>query len=131
MMSKLAPVASMLLRGPHRARRLALLLAGLAAAAPAAAADSFPCGSKVVTAGMADAEVRAACGDPTEVRRDSILRRPTIWRQGRPVVVGDERVPVPVERWLYNFGPNQLMLRLRFDDGVLVEVETLGYGYNP
>ena len=79
---------------------------------------------------MADAEVRAACGDPTEVKRDSILRRPVIARQGQPVWVGEERVAVPVERWLYNFGPNRLMLRLRFEDGTLVEVRTLGYGYN-
>lgn len=72
--------------------------------------------------------VRAACGEPDEVRRDTILRRPTIWRQGRPIVVGSEPVPVPVERWRYDFGPSRLMLRLRFDDGVLTGVETLGYG---
>ena len=121
----------MLPYGPCRCHRLALLLAGLAAAAAAPAADSFACGSRVVTTGMQDTEVRAACGDPAEVSHDTILRRPTIWRQGWPIVVGDQPVPVPVERWLYNFGPNRLMLRLRFDDGVLVEVTTLGYGSNP
>jgi len=108
-----------------------LLLAGLAAAAAAPAADSFACGSRIVTTGMLDSEVRAACGEPAEIGRDTILRRPTIWRQGRPIVVGDRPEPVPVERWRYDFGPNRLMLRLRFDDGVLVEVATLGYGSNP
>jgi len=122
----------MLLRCPARAGRPTLLaaLAALVVAAPATAADSFSCDSTIITSGMPDTEVRAACGDPTEVKRDSILRRPTIWRQGRPVVVGEERVAVPVERWLYNFGPSRLMLRLRFEDGLLVEVQTLGYGYN-
>jgi hypothetical protein len=117
----------MLLRGRRRAGRLALLLAGLAAAA-AAAADSFSCGSRVIATGMQDTDVRAACGDPTEARHDGILRRPTIWSQGRPIVVGGQPVPVPVERWLYDFGPSRLMRRLRFDDGVLVEITTLGYG---
>ena len=121
----------MLLCGPRRSVRLALLLAGLAAAAAAAAADSFACGSRIVTTGMQDTDVRAACGDPAEIGHDTILRRPTIWRQGRPIVVGDRPEPVPVERWLYDFGPNRLMLRLRFDDGVLVEITTLGYGSNP
>jgi hypothetical protein len=128
-MSKLATDASMLLRCPAGAGP-ALLVAALVVAAPATAADSFSCGSKIITSGMPDAEVRAACGDPAEVKRDSILRRPTIWRQGQPVAVGEERVALPVERWLYNFGPNRLMLRLRFEDGVLVEVQTLGYGYS-
>jgi hypothetical protein len=120
----------MFLHGPRRTCRLALVAAALALAGPAAAADSFSCGSTVVTSGMQDAEVRAACGEPAEVRRESILRRPTIWRQGRPYPLSEEQVPVPIERWLYNFGPNRLMLRLRFEDGVLTEVTTLGYGYN-
>jgi uncharacterized protein YvpB len=38
-------------------------------------------------------------------------------------------VEVRVEIWTYNFGPHKLMRRLRFDDGELVEIETLGYGY--
>lgn len=98
--------------------------------AAALAGDSFACGNRIVTTGMTDTEVRAACGEPEDIRRDSILRRPTIWRQGRPIVVGAEPVPVPVETWLYNFGPNRLMRRLRFTDGVLEEVRTLGYGEN-
>ena len=120
----------MLLHALRRTCRPALLASALACAAPALAGDSFSCGSKVITGGMQDTEVRAACGEPVEIRRDSILRRPTIWRQGRPYVLSEERVQVPVERWLYNFGPSKLMLRLRFDDGVLAEVTTLGYGYS-
>jgi hypothetical protein len=36
---------------------------------------------------------------------------------------------VPVESWIYNLGPNKLMRRLRLEGGVVVEIETLGYGY--
>jgi Protein of unknown function (DUF2845) len=96
----------------------------------AAAGGGLFCGTRVITTGMQAAEVGAACGEPAEVTHDAILRRQTIWRQGRPWTSHDP-VEVPVERWLYNFGPNRLMCRLRFDDGVLVEITTLGYGYNP
>jgi hypothetical protein len=105
-----------------------LLLA--AAAAPAARADGFSCGTRIVTEGMDDYEVRAACGDPAEIRRTTILRRPVIWRYGRPWYASDEQLPVPVETWIYDFGPMRLMRKLRFEDGVLASVETLGYGTN-
>jgi len=39
-------------------------------------------------------------------------------------------VEVPVEYWTYNFGPNKLMRRIRFVDGLVEEIETLDYGYN-
>jgi hypothetical protein len=31
--------------------------------------------------------------------------------------------------WLYNLGPHQVMRRVRFQDGRVVAIETLGYGY--
>ncbi|WP_348946394.1 DUF2845 domain-containing protein [Chitinibacter sp. FCG-7] len=34
-----------------------------------------------------------------------------------------------VSEWLYNFGPDRLMLQLRFLDGQLQDVKTLGYGH--
>ncbi len=100
-----------------------------ALAPPARGGDSFYCGSRVVTTGLSDAEVRAACGEPDELSRERILRRPTVWRQGRPIVVGSEEVEVPVERWRYDFGPNRLKVALRVEDGVLAEIRSLGYGH--
>ena len=77
-------------------------------------------------------EVAAKCGEPTEVRhaRAACSAGPMIWNYGRPYYVGDDFIEVPVESWIYNLGPNKLMRRLRFEDGVVVEIETLGYGYN-
>jgi hypothetical protein len=37
--------------------------------------------------------------------------------------------PVRAEDWTYNFGPNRLMQRLRFINGQLHEIDTMGYGY--
>ena len=105
---------------------LAVVLS-LAAASPAYA---FRCGSHVITEGDSRSEVAAYCGEPTEVQNSTaILRRPVTWINGRPYTLGEGLVEIPVEVWLYNLGPNKLMRRIRFEDGRVVEIETLGYGY--
>ena len=45
-------------------------------------------------------------------------------------ITGESYIEVPVENWIYNLGPNKLMRRLRFEGGVVAEIETLGYGYH-
>ncbi|MCU0976258.1 MAG: DUF2845 domain-containing protein [Steroidobacteraceae bacterium] len=110
-----------------------LLITGLALLALAAApaqAEAFRCGTRIVTDGDSAAKVVALCGEPTEIRRSAILRRPVLWLYGRPYYLSDDLVEVPVETWTYNLGPHKLMRQLRFEDGVLVEVTTLGHGYN-
>jgi hypothetical protein len=44
--------------------------------------------------------------------------------------VGNGVVEIPVEVWIYNLGPSKLMRQIRFEDGKVVEIETLGYGYH-
>jgi hypothetical protein len=97
-----------------------------ALAAGPAAADSFRCGSKLLTDGDPLDKVAALCGEPTSVERREILR-PYYFRRGHPF---HSTYEVTVEYWTYNFGPNKLMRRLRFEDGLLVDVETLGHGYH-
>jgi hypothetical protein len=105
---------------------LAAIATILLAGAPAYA---FRCGDKLVDEGDTRTEVRSKCGEPVEIIRKSILRALVYWWHGRPIRIGTELVEVPVEIWLYNFGPDKLMRRLRFEDGELVDIETLGYGY--
>jgi hypothetical protein len=110
-------------------KRPVVILLGLLAAAPSFAA--FRCGSKLVTEGDTRSEVAVKCGEPTEiVTLTSIFRRPVIWSNGRPYFIGEDAIEVPIESWVYNLGPNKLMRKLRFEAGVLAEIETLGYGYN-
>lgn len=110
------------------------LLAGLtvvaAALAAPAHADGMRCGGRLIRDGDARAEVRAFCGEPADVQTRSILRRPVYNLRGRMVYFGDGLIEIPVETWTYNFGPNKLMRRVRFVDGLVDEIETLGYGYN-
>lgn len=116
-------------RHAHRGAAALLLVAVLAA--KAAQADSFRCGTRLVVEGTTRGEVLARCGEPADVERRSVLRRPTFWRHGRPYHLSDDVVEVPVELWTYNLGPNKLMRRLRLEDGTVVGIETLGYGYHP
>jgi hypothetical protein len=109
-------------------RTAAAVVFGLLACSPAFA---FRCGNKLVSEGDSRAEVAAKCGEPTEVlMQSSVFRRPMIWSDGRPYFIGEDFIEVPVEIWIYNLGPNKLMRRLRFEGGIVTEIETLGYGHN-
>ena len=94
--------------------------------AATASADSMRCGSKLLTDGDTLDKVEALCGPPAAVERREILR-PFGYNRGITVHSSYE---VSVELWTYNFGPNKLMYRLRFEDGLLVDVDTLSHGYH-
>ena len=95
-----------------------------------ASADGMRCGSKLVSNGDPRAKVRQFCGEPTDIQTRQILRRPTYNLGGRVFTYGDGYVEVPVEIWTYNFGPYKLMRQVKFVDGRVDEIETLGYGYH-
>jgi hypothetical protein len=109
-------------------KRAAAVLALLLACSPAFA---MRCGNKLIVKGDTRAEVSAKCGEPAEVANErSVFRRPVIWSHGRPYYLGPDFIEVPVESWIYNFGPNKFMRRVIFEDGIVADIETLGYGYN-
>jgi hypothetical protein len=116
----------------RRMRRVAfvfLLAAGLMTASPSFA--SMRCGRAIVSEGDTRLEVAAKCGEPDDViAQKSVFRRPVIWTNGRPYFIGEDFIEVTVESWVYNLGPNKLMRKLRFEGGVLAEIETMGYGYH-
>ncbi len=109
-------------------KKTILSAASLAAAlaASGASADSMRCGTKLITDGDPMDKVVALCGDPAAIERREILR-PYGYHRGALVHSSYE---VSVELWTYNFGPNKLMYRLRFEDGLLMDVDTLGHGYH-
>jgi len=93
-------------------------------------ADAMRCGSRIVRDGDTLTAVHDLCGEPSDVQTRAILRRPSYFVGGQRYYFGDAMVEVPVEIWTYNFGPYKLMRRIRFVDGLVEEIETLGYGYN-
>ncbi len=121
---------------PPRSVATTLLAAILAFFADPALA--FRCGSKLVRDGMHEQQVIAACGEPTSVRHLGHAIRAYDYRfrlrnpghiYYRMPGVGHFATEVIVTEFVYNFGPRKLMRRLIFEGNVLVEIETIGYGY--
>lgn len=102
----------------------------LTLAATSSYADAMRCGNRLVRDGDTQGAVRELCGPPSDVQTRTILRRPSYDVNGQRIYFGDAVVEVPVETWTYNFGPNKFMRRIRFVDGLIEEITTLGYGYH-
>lgn len=104
-----------------------------------ASAFGFRCGRKIVTENMHEAQVIRACGDPTTSRHIGYAVRGVYVPVRRSISPGMtvENFPgygrfveeVAVTEYVYNFGPRKFMRRLLFEGGVLVKIETIGYGY--
>jgi hypothetical protein len=90
-----------------------------------APAGTLVCGTRVISEGSSSAEVLARCGEPAQIDRSSVLHGFTTPDTAPSGVL----IEVHVEVWLYNFGPDKLMQRIRFEDGTVVRIESLGYGF--
>ena len=127
-------------RPPLHPLLLAICALFLLATGPAFA---FRCGAKLVTEGDHYSKVLKYCGEPIGVQERVIYRegrtRPPLRVDGpngvqvdREVLAYDRSyVEVAVEEWTYNFGPRRLMQLVRFENGFVVEVDQLGYGFQP
>lgn len=102
------------------ARALGLALLGLVLLALATPSEgSMRCGSRLVSTGDRDFDVRSACGEPDH--------RSMVWSSYLPARgwIAEEEV------WYYNLGPQRLMRVLHFRQGRLRQIETAGYGFRP
>lgn len=86
------------------------------------------CGSDLVLEGETQSQVRTSCGDPTEVI-DWVEHRLVRVHYPYSPVFEDIVKPVYIEEWVYNFGPQRFMRKLRFENGRLQTIKTLGYGH--
>ena len=106
-----------------------LPLALLATLPTLAWSQSFRCSERIISTGSTRAEVAGLCGDPAQVEHKTIYNSLSAGVPGTSSLVAGTAVEIQVELWTYNFGPNKLMRRLRFVDGYLEDIDTLGYGY--
>jgi hypothetical protein len=91
-------------------------------------AQTIRCGTRLISIGSSQAEVVAVCGNPTQVNHGSVTRG-AVGVATRPTVVVGTSEEVESEVWIFNFGPNSLMQRVRFEDGIVVSIDSLGYGF--
>ncbi len=100
---------------------------------------AFRCGQKIVIKNMHELQVRKACGEPTTQRNLGVTVRSGHLPERRSYANGVtvERFPgyghyveeVVLTEYVYNFGPRKFMRRLIFEGGILVTIESMGYGY--
>jgi hypothetical protein len=79
------------------------------------------CGNQIIDKGTSSAEVAAFCGNPTQVNN-----RAAYSTSGEP----DSGDAHRIEIWTYHFGPNMLMERIEFRDRIVVDIQSLGHGFN-
>lgn len=98
-------------------------------------AFAMRCKSKIITKGDIQAKVLKYCGEPTTAQTRFAERfgayRSTDRRDldNRVVYSPYFRSEVIIEEWVYNLGPSKLMRRITFENGVVVDVETLERGF--
>jgi hypothetical protein len=89
--------------------------------------QSLRCDGKIISEGATRAKVAQLCGNPAQIDQKSLFVPLT--SNGYRANQVPATVEVQVEVWVYNFGPDRLMQRIRFQDGLVVRIESIGYGY--
>ncbi len=104
-------------------------------------AMAMRCGTKLISNGDIQAKVLKYCGKPVQTSQRYGLR--TAFYAGTRLSYNGSSVintgtkyyspyghyEVLVEDWIFNLGPNRLMRIITFENGIVVDVDTLGYGY--
>jgi hypothetical protein len=86
------------------------------------------CGQYLVDIGDYEADVLQRCGPPTIQDRRYGLRGQEIRDPGNTLEF-NRYDQVVIDEWIYNFGPRHLKQYLRFENNILKEIRSLGYGY--
>jgi hypothetical protein len=92
------------------------------------AALALRCGHSLVDIGNFKNDVYAKCGAPESIDTRIKIIGSRVHFPYRTLDI-DQYEEVEVETWIYNFGPVRFQQYLRFENGVLVEIKTLGRGY--
>lgn len=107
-------------------RRLRAVVFALALLFVVAPAHAMRCGNLLVLEGDYSFTVLQKCGPPQY--HDERVEYRSLRLKGKGLEQ-EQFVPVRVEEWVYNFGPQFFMQRLRFENGRLIEIKNLDYGY--
>ncbi len=110
-----------------KARLLAILL--LLSVLPTTALG-FRCGRSIINERKSIEYVLEKCGQPSYSQEHTEYR---VFRYTPsapyPGIVEERVIPIIIQEWKYNFGPNRFMRYLRFENGILIEIESIGRGY--
>jgi Protein of unknown function (DUF2845) len=93
-------------------------------------AESIRCGSQLIEKGSTSADLREYCGEPTQLTRNGTVHGLVGNTHTAGGITSQATGDFEVETWTYDFGPNQLMERVRIENGIVVQIESMGYGHN-
>jgi hypothetical protein len=110
--------------------KTSLAVLGLLLAPSLLFAESIRCGSQLILKGSTSADLLEYCGKPTQVTRNGTVNGLTGNTYTAGGIISQETGDFEVETWTYDFGPNQLMQRVRIENGIVVQIDSLGYGHN-
>lgn len=108
--------------------KVLILLMGLLLVLHVGSAYALRCGSTLVSEGDHKIDVLQKCGDPVSIdtrTAHKIIQTHRKYHAGQRELV----IPITIEEWVYNFGPRRFMHWLRFENGRLVKIRALQYGY--
>jgi hypothetical protein len=96
-------------------------------------AATLRCGSELASEGASKSDVLLKCGEPMarETRTEAVGQKTTQQRTGQThpsTTTTGHVVYKTIEEWTYNFGPHRFMQVAVFENGVLVDVRSAGYG---
>jgi hypothetical protein len=94
-----------------------------------ASAQTLTCDDKIINRGTSQAEVAAKCGQPAQVDHNTVTTGGAVSSGGQPLLISGASTQIEVEVWTYNFGPDKLMQRIRFENGLVVSIQSMGYGF--
>jgi hypothetical protein len=102
----------------------------------AARADTMRCGNQLVSTGATLYEVKSTCGEPDD-QQHRVETKTLKQRESVPCDRADDArcsgsvsttIEIVIDEWTYDFGPNQFIEVLRFENGRLVWIHDGGYG---
>lgn len=117
--------------------RLALCVTAATLPAAPAFADGMRCGTRLISDGDPMYQVRSICGTPDAQSHRIEMRTVRQWVStpclphqmvGRCGYFTEITVQVNVDEWTYDFGPQQFIRTLLFEEQKLARITTGGYG---
>lgn len=91
-------------------------------------AFAMRCGHDLIDVGDHKSEVLALCGPPEAVETHTKIVGSTLHYPNRTLDL-QQYEEIQEEEWVYNFGSSHLQQYLRFENGELKEIKSLGRGY--
>jgi hypothetical protein len=88
------------------------------------------CGNRLVSEGESVSKVLLKCGAPTLKNQwqKEVVQKSIIQNDSLEVL---EKTYINYEEWIYDFGPDQFVQSLTFENNSLISIRSIGYGGYP